>query len=114
MAGRIICWIVSFGCAALFYAIGAYAQKRELPMWFWSGTEVKASEITDVKRYNKENAVMWKTYALWYAAAGIAAVWSPLAVAVILVLSCTVGIAQLIWTYQKIYKKYSTDQKSRL
>ena len=32
MAGKIIWWIASFGCAILFYAIGAYAQKLEKPM----------------------------------------------------------------------------------
>ena len=55
MVGKIIWWIVSYGCAILFFAIGVYALKRKKPMWFWSGTEVDASQITDIKQYNKEN-----------------------------------------------------------
>lgn len=109
MAGKIIWWIVSFGCAILFYAIGAYAQKLEKPMWFWSGTEVKAEQITDIKQYNKENGVMWKLYSLWYAAAGLAEIWNTIVALIILVLSCTVGIVILVRSYLKIYRKYTVQ-----
>ena len=110
MEGKIICWIVSFGCAILFYSIGVYAQRREEPMWFWSGSKVSADQITDVKSYNQENASMWKLYSLWYVAAGIAEIWNSIAMLVILVLSCTVGFVILIRSYKKIYKKYSIRQ----
>ena len=109
MAGKIIWWIVSFGCAILFYAIGAYAQKLEKPMWFWSGSEVKAEQITDIKQYNKENGVMWKLYSLWYAAAGLAEIWNTIVALIILVLSCTVGIVILVRSYLKIYRKYTVQ-----
>ena len=107
MAGAIVWYITLFGCAILFYAIGIYAQKREKPMHFWSGTEVDEKEITDVKRYNKENGVMWKRYALWYAAAGLAEIWSMAVALTLLVLACTLGIVFLVSTYNKIYRKYS-------
>lgn len=107
MAGKIIWWIVSFGCAILFYSIGVYAQKCKKPMWFWSGSEVDASQITDIKQYNKENAVMWKLYSLWYAAAGLAEIWNTIVALIILVLSCTVGIAFLVCSYNRIYEKYT-------
>ena len=72
MAGKIIMWIVAFGCAIMFYSIGAYAKRLEKPMWFWSGVEVDPSQIKDVAKYNNENSVMWKLYSLWYFASGIA------------------------------------------
>ncbi len=109
MAGKIIWWIVSFGCAILFYAIGAYAQKLEKPMWFWSGTEVKAEQITDIKRYNKENGVMWKLYSLWYLAAGLAEIWNTVIALIILILGCSVGIVILVHSYLKIYRKYAVQ-----
>ena len=109
MAGKIIWWIVSFGCAILFYAIGAYAQKLEKPMWFWSGTEVKAEQITDIKRYNRENGVMWKLYSLWYSAAGLAEIWNTIVALIILVLGGTVGIVILVRSYLKIYRKYTVQ-----
>ena len=109
MAGKIIMWIVSFGCGALFFAIGSYAKKLEKPMWVWSGTEVKASEITDVKQYNKANGIMWQLYSLWYFAAGIAEIWDSMLSFILMILSCTVGLVILVVAYKKIYNKYKAE-----
>ena len=111
MAGKIIMWIVSFGCAILFFSIGVYAQKLKKPMWFYSGSEVDASKITDVGQYNKENGIMWKLYSLWYFAAGVAGTWSDMALFALLILSCTVGLALLVWSYNRIFKKYSVQEE---
>ncbi len=102
----IIWYITCFGCAILFYAIGAYARKLEKPMWFWSGTEVDPAKISDVKEYNRENSIMWKLYSLWYAAAGLAMIWSSAVAIALLVVGSTLGIFLLIFIYHKIYKKY--------
>ena len=39
-------------CSAVFTAIGVYAWHRKKPMWFWSGSTVKESEIADIPAYN--------------------------------------------------------------
>ncbi len=106
MAGTIVWCITVFGCAFLFLGIGIYAEKREKPMWFWAGTTVDESKITDVKAYNKENARMWELYSLWYFASGIIYFWNEVVSIVLLVLSCSVGIGILVGTYNKIEKKY--------
>ena len=106
MAGKIIMWIVSFGCGVLFFCIGTYAKRLEKPMWFWSGTEVKATEITDVKRYNRANGIMWQLYSLWYFAAGVAEIWNSMLSFILMMLSCTVGLVVLVVAYKKIYNKY--------
>lgn len=106
MAEAIIWYLVSFGCAALFFGIGVYAEKLDKPMWFWSGTEVDPAQISDVGQYNHENAVMWKRYALWFVAAGVAELWNSVVALVLLVSGCTVGIALLVYCYGKIEKKY--------
>lgn len=106
MIGRIIWWVTMFGCALLFWLIGVYAAGLKKPMWFWSGSSVDEASITDVKAYNRENAVMWKWYSLWYWAAGLAEFWNMTAALIILLLGCSVGIALLISTYLKIEKKY--------
>ena len=106
MAGKIIWWIVCFGCAGLFVGIGAYAKKLKTPMWFWSGSEVDPSLITDVRQYNRENGIMWQLYSLWYFAAGLAEIWSTILALVILILGCLVGSGLLICHYNRICKKY--------
>lgn len=106
MAGTIIWCISVFGCAFLFLGIGIYAQKREKPMWFWAGSTVDESKISDVKAYNRENARMWKIYSLWYFASGFIYFWNEVISIVLLVMSCSVGIGVLVGTYNKIEKKY--------
>jgi len=61
MAGKIIMWIVTFGCAILFFSIGVYAMKLKKPMWFWSGSEVNPLEISNIKKYNRENGIIPQT-----------------------------------------------------
>lgn len=106
MAGKIIMWVVTFGCAILFFSIGSYAKRRAKPMWFWSGVEVEDAEITDVKQYNKENGIMWQLYSLWYFCAGLAEIWSSIAALLFLLSGCSVGIVILVASYRKIYGKY--------
>ena len=63
--------LIMFPCAASFTALGIYAWKRKKPMWFWSGSEVKAWQIRDIPAYNRANGWMWIGYSLgfWAAAA---------------------------------------------
>ena len=104
---RILWYITMFSCAALFYSIGIYARKRKAPMWFWSGTEVKASAITDVAQYNLENGRMWKRYSLWFWISGIAIHGGVGLALTVLFLCATLGSALLIRRYQKIQKTYT-------
>ena len=106
MAHAIIWYVTVLGSAALFYGIGVFAQKREKPMWFWAGDEVQASDITDIKQYNKENGMMWKQFSVWFWIAGVAEMFSPVIALIFLILGCTVGIALLVRTFLKIDKKY--------
>ena len=106
MAETIIWSIVTFGCGLLFYFIGVFACRKDKPMWFYAGSEVDSSQITNVKKYNKANGLMWKLYSLWYFASGFAHIWNAMLAIIILVLSCTIGIVILVKTYNKIYNKY--------
>ena len=106
MAEAIIWYLTAFGCGILFFAVGIYAQKLEKPMWFWSGTKVDPSEITDIPAYNRENAVMWKLYSLWFFAAGLAHIWSPTVASILMMASFLIGFPLLVAVYRRIYNKY--------
>ena len=86
--------------------MGMYAEKREKPMWFWAGSTVDESKISDVKAYNKENGIMWKIYSLWFWASGIVYFWEEWLAVAILVLGCTLGMGWLVARFTKIEKKY--------
>ena len=107
MAGKIIMCIISLICAGMFFGIGVYSGKTIKPMGFWSGSQIDASKITDVPRYNTENSIMWKLYSLLYFGSALAAVFSPIVSAILIMIGCTLGLALLAVAYDKIYKKYS-------
>ena len=106
MVGAIIWYVTTFACAALMFGIGAYAEKLEKPMWFWSGSEVDPVTITDIKAYNRENSRMWKWYSVWFWAAGALWIWNKVAAVAVLVLGCTLGAGLLMGRYLRIEKKY--------
>lgn len=106
MAETIIWYIIVLGCAGLFYGIGVYAQQKDTPMHFWSGTKVAVDRITDVQAYNRENGIMWKCYSLWYWAAGFAMAWNAITAITLLMAGGTLGIILLILAYRRIEKKY--------
>ena len=110
--GIIMMTACGFGIGAIFYGIGVWASKRPDPMHFWTGPTVDPKTISDVSAYNQENARMWKVYSVPFWLAGllqILSAWIPqlaIAVAVLLVTSCTAGLVWLIWKYGRIKKKY--------
>ena len=106
LIGQIIWYVCVLGTAALFWGIGVYAQKKKTPMAFWSGSEVKESEITNVIQYNNESGRMWKLYSMWYWLSAVLTIWNIMAALVVMVMGGTVGIGLLIWNYKKIEKKY--------
>lgn len=107
MAGKIICCLVCFGCGLVFYVLGIYASKTEKPMHFYSGTEIDTNTITDIKKYNQENALMWKVYSLCYFVSAIVGIWNTLLCVILLIFSCSVGIVFLVIQYHRILRKYT-------
>lgn len=106
MAGAIIWCVCVLGCAVLFCGIGVYAERSEKPMHFWSGSEVKPEEISDIPSYNRENARMWKLYSLWFWVSGLGYFVNAYAAVIVLVIGSTAGGALLVAQYLRIEKKY--------
>ena len=110
--GIILMTFVNLMCAGIFYGIGVWAQKREDPMHFYSGTTVDPTTISDVPAYNRENARLWKQYSVpFWLSAGCAfgSIWADVLMKVSITLlnvGCTLGIGWLVWRYQRILKAY--------
>ena len=103
---RIILLCILIPLACLFTGIGIYAWNRKKPMWFWSGSTVKESEISDVRAYNRANGIMWIAFSSVYWIAAILGCFCPEASGPVIGIGTLVGIAALIFAYQKIYQKY--------
>ena len=104
---------VCFGCGAMIYGIGLWAERSKKPFGFWTFREVKSETISDIASYNRENGKLWKLYSVPFFLAGFCGIggiwsrWLNVIAIILLVLACTLGIGWLIWNYKRIFRKYS-------
>ena len=98
--------LIMIPCAASFTGLGIFAWKRKKPMWFWSGSEVKAWQLRDVAAYNRANGIMWLLFSLGFWAAAILGFFNVPAAGILVMAVCVLGIPGLMIAYNRIYKKY--------
>ncbi len=98
--------VIMFPVSALITGIGIYAWKRRKPMWFWSGSTVSEEEISDVPAYNRANGIMWISFSAVFWISTALGLFHQEAAGIVLEAGCLAGVPALIFTYQKIYKKY--------
>ena len=103
---KLIFFFIMVPCAASFTGLGIYAMKRKKPMWFWSGSEIKAWQLTDVAAYNRSNGWMWIVFSLGFWAAAILGIFDIPAAGILVMATCVLGIPGLVITYNRIYRKY--------
>lgn len=103
---RLLWLIIMIPLAALFTGLGVYAWRRHKPMWFWSGSEVKAREITDIPAYNRANGIMWLCFSAVYWLSAVLG-WFRIGLAgAVVAVGTLAGIPVLVLVYQRIYHKY--------
>lgn len=56
----------SIFCGLVFVSLGIWAFVRKTPMHFWAGSTVLPETITNVKKYNRANGLMWIIAALQF------------------------------------------------
>lgn len=79
-------------------------------MHFWSGSTVKASEIQDIKAYNRANGWLWLTYTVLQILAGVISLFDEIVGVILFGVIIFPGILVLVLIYQKIYKKYKAKE----
>lgn len=103
---NVIWMIIMIPCSASLTGIGIYAWNRKKPMWFWSGSTVKESEIKNISAYNRANGLMWIAYSLIFWLSAFVGLRNGTAAGIIVAAGCIVGIPVLIVVYNHIYAKY--------
>lgn len=103
---KVIWLVITIPLSMCFTGLGIFAWTRKKPMWFWSGSEVKESEISDIKAYNRANGIMWIVFSLGFWASAFIGFWNVNFAGPMLAGTCLLGIPLLIIVYQRIYKKY--------
>ena len=113
IVGVIVMALCGFGCGALFFGIGIWADKSEKPFGFWANRPIPEEKVTDVAAYNRANSVMWKAYSTVYWLSGIVSLFGVfgeefiLAGAIILTAAFIPGIFFLVSHYRKIEKRFT-------
>ena len=104
---HIIWLIIMIPVSLLFTGIGIYAWKRRKPMWFWAGSTVKESEISDTAAYNRANGIMWLAFSLIMWISTVLGVINVKAGEICVIAGISiVGAVQPV-VYGNIYRKYS-------
>lgn len=103
---RILTLVILLFMGIFFTGLGIFAWRREKPMWFWAGSEVKAYALSDVRGYNRANGIMWLCYSLVFYAGAVVSYFYVDAAAIVVCSGCIGGIPILIFAYKKIYDKY--------
>ena len=103
---NIIWLIIMIPISLLFTGIGIYAWRRKKPMWFWSGSTVKESEISDVAAYNRANGIMWLVFSLILWGSTVLGAMNMKAGGNLLIAGCLIGVPILPIVYGKIYRKF--------
>ncbi len=110
---KMIMLVIVIPIAMMFTGMGIYAMRKPTPMHFFSGTTVDASEITDVRAYNRENGIMWLVFSLVFWLSAIIGSYNGLVGGFILIGGCVIGVPGLLVTYNFIYSKYEKKGTSR-
>ena len=102
---NIIWLIIMIPVSLLVTGIGIFAWQRKKPMWFWSGSTVKGSEISDVAAYNRANGIMWLVFSLIMWVSTVLGAMNMKAGGILLTAGCIIGVPLLPVVYGKIYQK---------
>ena len=103
---NIIWLIIMIPVSLLFTGIGIFAWQRKKPMWFWSGSTVKGSEISDVAAYNRANGIMWLVFSLIMWVSTVLGAMNMKAGGILLTAGCIIGVPLLPVVYGKIYQEF--------
>ena len=114
--GGTVWYIVMIPCCMLLSGTGVFSWARKKPMWFWSGSTVKESDIADIPAYNRANGRMWIAFSVPLWLSTFLGLSNGIAALILLALDGVIGLPAMMVIYQRIYAKYkalSTSDESR-
>lgn len=103
--------LINLFMSMLFFGIGVFAWNRKDPIWFWAGSKVDKEDITDVKSYNHENAIMWMVYGTSILITpifiDIVGIWIFFIIYIVVIMG---GAITMMIRYEMIYEKYEVKE----
>lgn len=100
-----IIMVVTFGGIALW----CFFSKD--PVNFWAGDEIKPEEISDIRKYNNINGIMWTAFTIPQLAAVVIMPFNSTLAGILLTVCGVGGIIPLMFVYKAVEKKYRKKVK---
>lgn len=105
--GTIICFIACVVMFLIYAGVGLYLWRSKKPANFWTGEKIPAGVVSDVKKYNRANGIMWIVFGVLYLIPAFTTFASVLISGVIIGVLTFIGTPVLIIIYtKKIKPKY--------
>ena len=105
ITGSIIGCISYLFCALCLMGFGLYALKTKKPINFWAGDKINPRKITDVKKYNRANGIMWISYGALFLSCCVITFFNDFAAGMVCMGLAVAGIPLLIYIYTCVIKK---------
>ena len=103
--GDLICFGACIFCFLLFAGLGTFFMFSKTPANFWSGQKISIENVSDVKKYNRANAIMWIVYGVLYLIPAIVSLFNVLGAGLFILVLTFVGVPVLIVIYTKVIRR---------
>ena len=104
-SSKIIYFLSILACSLAFIAFSIYAFLSKKPINFWAGEKISSNLVTDIKKYNRANGLMWLIYGICWTLAAIIGLFSIEISAGITIILCA-SIVIMIIINSRTRKKY--------
>ena len=101
---KIIMFAVCIFMFLLYAGFGLFYYHSKTPANFWSGDKISPEDVSDVKKYNRANGIMWIVYGILFLIPASTAFTSVLISGVFIGIFTFIGVPVLIVIYTKIIK----------
>ena len=81
------------------------------PVNFWAGDEIKPEEISDIRKYNNINGIMWAVFTVPQLAAAVIMPFNSTLAGMLLTVCGVGGIIPAMFVYKAVEKKYRKKVK---
>ena len=97
-------------CAIVCFALSVWCFASKNPVHFWTGQKVLKETISDIKKYNRANGILWLVYSFFWFISAFLGLYN-LKYGAIGTCVSGAGIFILMIIYNKIYKRYLRTEK---
>ena len=110
----IILFIVCIVMILTFAGFGLYSWRRKTPANFWAGEKIPDDAVSDVKKYNRANGLMWIIYGVLYLIPAVMSFFDLDSAGIAIAVITFGGLPVLIFIYVKIIRPKYVSNSDKL